>query len=66
MQLNDRERAELKYIKRHYGFFWGGPEQRGQPPMHETDATVSKYVHLGFLEHIPGVGYRVSSRAVIE
>lgn len=60
MDLTKRERNELRYLKRHGGWFWGGPEKRGKPPLHETDATVSKYIRLGLLRHVPGHGYETT------
>ena len=62
-QLTHRELAELRYVARHTGYFWGGPEMRGKPPMHETEIEVSRYVRLGFLKHVPGKGYVATERA---
>jgi hypothetical protein len=62
-QLSEQDINELRYCaKYHHGYFWFGPESRGEPPMHETYEPVARYVRLGFLKHVPGRGYVVTEK----
>lgn len=40
---------------------FGGPEQRGEPPLHQRDAELNDLLVCGLIEHCPGKGYRITS-----
>lgn len=60
--LTEHERREIQYVSRQPNPVWGGPERRGDRPMHELHETVGKYMRLGLIEHRPGEGYVITDK----
>jgi hypothetical protein len=63
MEWTSEERSELSYITRKLPRkIWHGPEDRGEKPMHEIDATVYRYMAAGMIKKLSGGGYEVTDK----